>query len=427
MIVHFSVESLLTRFMAGLITLAIFGGLVFSAIWYVIIGTLTDDRIPIPREVLQAGVHYFPDSPRLHARLAEAHMQGVERDLAQAELHIRRAITLLPKEYTYRLLLGAILEAQGSRAEAESAYREALRLAPNYLDVHWRLANNLVRQGKVNESLEYFRYAASHNLGLLPNAYDLIWNLSGGSIEAVTTITGAEPKAQLALAEFLVKQAKFTEGANIYRRLERETRRTEPESATILNALIAANQIGLARELWGEIKSEENNQAQPLVWNGSFENDINPLLAQFDWILKDNNYARVAIDPQNAHTGTQSLGIAFLGKDTARLDDEIKQLVQVKPGQRYRLEYQYKVRELITPMGPRVVLIEPGSQGVLAASEPLPEGTHSWQQGSLEFTAPPTSAAVSLQVQRIPKYSYDDPTRGYVWFDDFVLKEWREQ
>lgn len=424
MIVHFSIESLLARFVAGLITLAIFGALVFAAIWYVIIGTLTDDRIMIPREVLNAGVHYFPNSPRLHARLADAHRQGVERDLAQAELHIRRAITLLPKEYTYHLLQGAILEAQGNRPAAESAYREALRLAPNYLEVHWRLANNLVRQGKINEALEYFRYAASRNLGLLPNAYDLIWNLSSGSIEAVTNITGPAPKAQLALAEFLVKQAKFTEGANIYRRIERDARRSEMESASILNALIASNQIGLARELWGEIMSEENSQSQLLLWNGGFENDINPVFAQFDWMLKDNDYARVAIDPQNARTGTQSLRIAFLGKDTARLDGEIKQLLLVKPSKRYRLEYQYKIRDLITPMGPRVVLTEPSSQALLAASEPLPEGTHAWQQGSVEFTALANSSAVLLQIQRIPKYTYDDPTRGYIWFDDFVLKEW---
>ncbi len=350
-------------------------------------------------------------------------IQGVERDLANAETHIRRAITLLPNEYTFQLLLGTILEAQGNREKAEAAYREALRLAPSYREVHWRLANNLVRQGKVQDSLEYFRYATSHNLGLLPNAYDLIWNVSNGSIEAAKNITGTAPKAQLALSDFLVRQAKFTEAANVYRGIDRKARRTEPESAAIITALIAASQVPLARELWGEIMSEENDRPQPLLWNGSFENEINPVFAQFDWTLKDNDYARVAIDPQNARTGRQSLGIAFLGKDTARLEGEIKQLLLVKPGKHYRLEYQYKIRDLITPMGPRVAVTEQASQAILGASEPLPEGTHAWQQASVEFTVPANSFAVFIQIQRIPKYSYDDPTRGFIWFDDFVLKE----
>ena len=423
MIVHFSVDSLLARFVAGLIAFAVFGVLVFGASWYAIIGRLSDERLAIPREELEVGVRYFPDSPRLQSRLAATETQGADRDLAAAESHVRRAITLLPLEYTFQLQLGSILEGQGNREKAEAAYREAHRLAPSYLEVQWRLANNLVRQGKVKDSLEFFRYATSRNLGLLPNAYDLIWNVSNSSIDAVTSITGTAPKAQLALAEFLVKQAKYPEAANVYRHIDRPARQAAPESAAILNALIAAHQVPLARELWGEIMSDESGKPQPLIWNGSFEQEINPVFAQFDWTLKDNDFARVAIDPQNARTGTQALRIAFMGKDTARIDGEIKQLLLVKPGRRYRLEYQYKIRDLITPMGPRLAVTEQMSQAVVAASEPLPEGTHAWQQGSLEFTAPANSSAVLLQIQRIPKYSYDDPTRGYVWFDDFVLKE----
>lgn len=422
MIVYFSLDSLVARLVMGVITLTLLGVLVGAAIWYVVLGTLTDERITLPRNVLEAGIHYFPTSPRLHARLADAQMQGVERDLTAAETHARRAIALLPKEYTYHLLLGSILEAQGNRQTAEGAYRAALELAPNYLELHWRLANNLVRQGKVKESLEYFRYATSRNLALLPNAYDLIWNVANGSIDAIMNITGPAPKAQLTLAKFLTRQAKFTEAATVYRRIDRTARQTEGESAALLDSLILAHQVPLARELWGEIMAE-SGKPQPLLWNGGFESEINPIFGQFDWTLKDNEYARVALDPQNGHSGAQSLRVAFMGKDTARVEGEIKQLLIVKPGKRYRLEYYYKIGNLTTPEGPRVVVIEQGSQAVLAASEPLPEGTHAWQQGSIEFTAPANVTAVFVQVHRIPKFSYDDPTRGYVWFDDFALKE----
>ncbi len=423
MILQFSVDSLLAKIITAVLALGLFAILVLAAFWYLVVGTLSDDRVTMSSDLMQAGVQYFPNSPRLHARLAETEMRGIDRDISKAQVHIRRAIELLPGEYTYRLLLGDILESQGNRAEAEESYREALRLAPNYMEVHWRLANNLVRQGNVKESLSHFRHATNRNLRLLPNAYDLIWNVSNGNLEAITAITNETPKAQLVLAEFLVRQSKFTEAANIYRRMERPVRRNEPEGTGIITALIQANQMPLARELWGDTISEESAKPQPLVWNGSFETPITPAFAQFDWALKDNDYARVGIDPQTARGGTQALRVAFLGKDTARIDGEIKQLLLVKPGKRYRLEAQYKIRELITPMGPRVAITDYNAQTVLAASEPLPEGTHAWQQLSFEFTAPANSSAVWLQIQRIPKYSYDDPTRGYVWFDEFVLKE----
>jgi len=32
-------------------------------------------------------------------------------------------------------------------------------------------------------------------------------------------------------------------------------------------------------------------------------------------------------------------------------------------------------------------------------------------------------SAVLISIKRKPKFSYDEPTRGTVWFDDFSLKE----
>jgi hypothetical protein len=57
----------------------------------------------------------------------------------------------------------------------------------------------------------------------------------------------------------------------------------------------------------------------------------------------------------------------------------------------------------------------------------MPTGSTSWQRVALEFTAPaegqPGVSAVYVMIQRIPRYAYDDPTRGTVWLDDFVMRE----
>ena len=424
MILQFSLHTIPAKFAAALISLALFVVLLFCAAWYTVTYGLTDDRIAIPLSALYAGANYLPNSPRIHARIAAGEMQGISRDLNKAESHIRQAIELMPREYNYHLMLASILESQGNKEDAEKSYREALVLAPNYMEVNWRLANNLLRQNKIKESLDYFRFATNKNLSLLPNCYDLIWNVSNGDISALSGITNSSAKAQLMLAQYLARQTKFNEAAEIFRRVDREGRQAEPESSLIISELVNANQLVLARELWGELLTIDSTKPQPIIWNGSFDAPISSSLAQFDWVLKDSVFARVVIDPQEGKTGANSLRIYFLGKDTARIDGEIKQILMLKPGKRYRLEYQYKTRDLTTPMGPRVTITDLSSKNVIAASEPIPEGTHTgWQPVSFEFIVPTNLGALLLQIQRIPKNGYDEPSKGYLWFDDFVLKE----
>ncbi len=424
MILQFALNTAPAKFAAAFISLALFVVLLFCAAWYTVTYGLTDDRLPIPLSSLYAGANYLPNSPRIHARIAAGEMQGISRDLNKAESHIRQALELMPGEYNYHLMLASILESQGNKEAAEKSYREALALAPNYIEVNWRLANNLLRQNKIKESLDYFRFATNKNLSVLPNCYDLIWSVSNGDIPALTSITNSSPKAQLMLAQYLARQTKFTEAAAIFRRINQDARRAEPESSLVINELVNANQLALARELWGELLTTDATKPQPIIWNGSFESSISPSLAQFDWMLRDNAYARTVIDPQEGKAGSNSLRIYFLGKDTARIDGEIKQILMLKPGKHYRLECQYKTRDLTTPMGPRIAITELSSKNVIGASEPIPEGTRTgWQPISFEFTAPVSSGAALLQIQRIPKSGYDEPSKGYLWFDDFTLKE----
>jgi tetratricopeptide (TPR) repeat protein len=422
MTLNISLTTWKAKVLAALVTLAVSGLLVAGALWYLVIATLSEERIPVPREVLVAAIEYFPNSPRLHARLAAAEFYSADRDLANAEKHAREAIRLVPGEYTYHLRLALILEAAGNRDAAEQAFREAHRLAPNYADVNWRLANVLVRQGKAKESLDHFRKAAAANMAYLPTAHDLIWNVSGGSIEEVTYLTGANPHAQLLLAQFLLRQGKLDEAVAVYSRLDRAAQRGDAESAKFLHQMIAAGHIDAARRLWLRLMTDRPEEA-PAVWNGSFEGDITPAFAHFDWHVNSNDYARVAVDPNVGRTGSRSLRVVFSGHDTTRLTDQIRQVVPVKPGAKYRLECYYKTRELRTPIGPRVVVLDRNFQNVLAASNELPEGSRDWQQVSLDFTAPPGAGAVNISFQRIPKYDYDNPTRGVVWLDDFTLRE----
>jgi len=86
-----------------------------------------------------------------------------------------------------------------------------------------------------------------------------------------------------------------------------------------------------------------------------------------------------------------------------------------------------KANGLEAPEGPRVVVANMTSGSWIASSEPVAQSSEGWQRLAVDFVAPqsPNGAicAVSVSIKRKPKFSYDEPTRGTVWFDDFSIKE----
>ncbi len=424
MTIEFNLKNFAARLAVPALALIACAGLVVLIMSRFAIGTLADDRFSFARSALIAPVKDYPNSPRLNARLAEAELVESDRDLERAERCARRAINLSPFDYRFHLTLGSVLEAKGDREAAEQALKDALALAPNNKDVHWRLANLLLREGKLSASVEEFRTAVAANKNLLPMTLDLIWRVSRGSVEAVERVAGEDAKARLQLAQFLVKQSRMDEAANIFRGIDRNARLASIESAGFLNSLIAADRLALARDLWVSLVAE-GNDAAGLVWNGGFEADILKNFSQFDWTFGRSEYARLSIDANRAHTGSRSLKIEFLGRDTTELKDEIKQLVILRPGARYRLECYVKSEGLVTSEGPRLAVTDK-SLNLLAQSDPIAPASNDWKPLSVEFDAPKVAngePAVYISVKRKPKYDYDEPTRGVLWLDDFTIKE----
>jgi tetratricopeptide (TPR) repeat protein len=414
------------RLALAILALAVSSLLVVLIISMFVIGTLADDRLLVTRDTLQAPVGYFPNSARLNARMASAELSESDRDLANAKAHARRAIDLSPHDYRFRITLASIEEAEGDRSAAEASLQAARALAPNYWDVHYRLGNLFVREGKLAQSLDEFRIAVAANNALLPGTLDLLWRASRGDVNALQTAAGASPKARLTLAQFLLRVSRPAEAESVFGSIDREARlAASVESAAFLNALIAAGELEPARDFWSDLAGADRQST--LVWNGGFEMDLLKNFAQFDWLFGRSEYARLTIDGAAAHSGSRSLKIEFAGRDTTQLDNEIKQLVPVRPGVRYTLECYAKTSELETPEGPRVVVANSASPVWIAASEPVSGGSGDWRRLAVDFVAPQSvsggMSAVFVSIKRKPKFSYDEPTRGTVWFDDFSLKE----
>jgi len=378
--------------------------------------------------VVAAAADYFPDSARLQIRLAAmglAETGGDDRVSEQARASALHAVRLSPNNATPRLLLSKSLELSGEAATAEDALRAAVSLAPRDTNLHWQLANLLVRRNKLDEARAEFRIAIAADRSLLPAAFDLLWQVSGEDIKVLDEVTGGAPAARLGLAQFLLTQARPNDGAGIFSQITRQEKLSPSligDTAAFIDKLMATGELELSRRLWLDVLGGQERE-RLLIWNGGFESDVPPGLAQFDWNLGRSEYALIAIDASAGRTGARSLRIDFAGRDTTRLAGEIKQLVTLRSGTHYHLECYAKTARLVIPEGPRLAVTARNSSQPIAVSNPVAADESNWQLLAVDFVAPAGQAPLSISIQRIPKYSYDDPTRGTIWFDDFSLTE----
>jgi tetratricopeptide (TPR) repeat protein len=422
MTLNLNLQKLPVRLLFLFITLALCSWLMLIVVNHFITGTLADERIPVERERLASTLTSFPNSARLNARYAQAEMLNINRDLEKLSLHAQQAVNLSPYNFHYRLLLASAQEMKGERGAAERTLESAIQLAPANPETHWQMANVRLRQGKLAEALPEFKLAASSKRNFLPATLDLVWRASGGKSEAVEAATGDDTQAKIALANFLIKQSRPADAVKIFSRIDRQERLALPESGNLITSFIEKGSLSLARELWMNLVSNNGDAQTVLIWNGSFESDSVKNFAQFDWNFTRNDYATLGIDTNTARTGSRSLKIDFAGKDTTRLDNEIKQTIALEAGQKYRFECFVKTDKFSAPEGPHIVLTEIKTGTRTATSEPVASGTNDWRRISFEFVAPSQSAnGLTITIKRLPKFSYDDPTRGTIWFDDFNI------
>jgi thioredoxin-like negative regulator of GroEL len=426
MVLEIRVNNLSRRALVLLSALVVCTVLMLAATMNCAVGLLTDPRVNPSKELLELGARFVTHSAPLNARLAEAEMDDQSRDLQRVDELATRAVNASPWDYKQRFLLARVKETEGDRTQAERVLQEAVDLAPNYPEAHWRLANLLLRQGKLSKAVPEFRAATALNSSLLPGTIDLLWRVSGGNLAPVEAVTPRDPKSQLQLAQFLLKESRTSEAITIISGIDRNVLVSLAETPAFIDALIASGRVDEARGLWvGLVSGSYAQPGRPLaaIWNGSFESDISKSLTQFDWKLDRNEYVTAMIDSTAAHTGSRSLRLDFAGRDTTKVDGQAKQTLVLRPGSRYRLECYVKTERFESPEGPRIVVVDLPSASELAGSDPIASGSGDWRLFSINFSVPATSRAAMVTIKRIPKFSFDKPTRGSIWFDDFVLTE----
>lgn len=419
---------------ANLVALSITIVLCAATLWWTtnhfVLSVLTDPRVPISRVTLESAVAYFPHSSSLQSRLAarliesgSSETETEDETISHAENLVARAITLSRWNYENYLLLASIQERKGDFSAAETAIKTVLQLAPNYVDVQWRAGNFYLRTNKLAEAQNAFQRVLTLEPARAAQIFSLLWESTDGDTKSILQVAQGNSAAQVSGAFFLLQQNLLTEATQLFVQSDRQARLSSDATPHFIDGLIAANQITPAREVWTEIISASQTSTENLFWNGSFEELQSEKFQQFAWIVSPSKFANFGTSSEHAKSGKHALQISFSGLDTTRIQSNIKQLIAVTPGKNYRFECWAMAQNFQSSAPLAIAVLNRQSAIPIAVSNPVQMSTNQWQLLTLEFTAPKDASGVLIEIQRIPKFSFDEPTKGNVWFDDFVVTE----
>lgn len=391
-----------------------------------LIRNIADPRISMSQNALATAAIRQPESGRILLRLAGTEMEESASDpqrLVNAQALALKAASLSPWDFRSWRTLGAAQDSEGKLEEATWAVRIASKLAPNNSEVNWMLANLMIRQGNRAEALQAFRIATQYSNDLLPAAMEVVWQAFDYDLNVLSSLVSKDASSQMMMAQFLLEQAQIDDAINVYRSINVEAKLNSQFAASFLSQLIKSGRSSDARRLWLELvaSASRSGAQEGLIWNGGFESNAPKNWGHFDWAIRPSDFARIGFDRNIFRSGQKSLRLNFVGRDTTKLMGDIQQLVVLNANKRYRLECFAKSANLVTSEGPRIAL--QSEKGIMAISEPVAVGTTDWQRLVVEFTAPADSATAQVSIIKIPRFEYEEPTKGSVWFDDFKLTE----
>ena len=352
---------------------------------------------------------------------AEAHRAraGVLNRLhrpAEAKVSLETAISLRSQHATLWLELGATLEELGETAGALAAFEQAVRYAPGYAETRWQRGNLLLRMGRYDAAFADLRHAAARDRKFLPTVIDLAWGLQRGEMRRTEDLLQIDNDAdRLTFARFLATKGK---GADVAEQVRLLNGRLSEENKNELVQLLARS-----RRFSEAFALLQGSARSDVVVNGGFEEPLTFDDGYFCWVLsREQSGAKTAVDLAEKFSGERSLQISFNG-DWDVNAALLSQTIAVSPGQRYRLSFALKTKDLATGGPPRIVLTDATNDQILAKSETFPQSTDSWQQLTLEFTTPPAAEAIVVSLRRENCASAPCPIFGAIWLDEFSLQK----
>lgn len=346
-------------------------------------------------------------------------LSAIPRSLAEYET----AVALSPHNYLYWLALGQARERDGDRPAAETAYRRALDVAPNYARTMWALGNNLVRQGKIDEGMDLIRRAVDQDASFASPAVIAAMQAFDGDPIRAAAVFGQSPNAAAELAKYLANEGRFGEAIQVWNKIPGELRLNALREVglSIRAKLLEARRYRDAATVTGAIEPIEAKRPQiATIVNGGFELEISTQDPDaFDWKL-GKPYPLFGLSDNRPKEGRYSLSMRF--STPARLDfASIERTVAVEPAANYELSLSYR-QDLQTRALFRWEVVTAADAKRLGVTDALTNSSE-WSNLALRFSVPDENDGVTLRLIRENCTSAVCTISGSLWFDDFVLKK----
>lgn len=173
--------------------------------------------------------------------------------------------------------------------------------------------------------------------------------------------------------------------------------------------------IRQAREMWKAVTGVDRIG----IHDGEFE--MPPSNGGFGWRICEHPQVDVRPTSLECNGGQRSMHFRFLGTENVSYS-HVFQVVPVEPGRRYSLTFARQSRNITTDQG--VFLKVSGYRCDMPPVESRPlTGTNPWSIEKVEFQAPASCEAVTVQVTRTESLMLDNRISGDYWLDSVELHD----
>jgi hypothetical protein len=367
-----------------------------------------------------------PNDPLTHWRIAQVSQKTLPLDQQAAAIaEYEKAVSLSPYDYRFWMALGTAHEQSGDPVKAELALKQAVALAPSYAYPHWFLGNLYLRNARYNEAFAELRRAAEADPDLLPQLFNLSWEIYSADPEALKNSVGQNSEVKAKFALYLLTQKRFEDGMRLWNVLTSDEKKANKETAeSIVTTLRTESKFHDALQVWNDFASERFRPEMGIIFDGSFEEPIAYALdTVFGWQVKNIPQMQIALDPNKSHSGSRSLRLFFQVRSNIE-GINVSQLVPVQPGTDYDFECYVATDKLETGSAPLVQILDANTSHGLFDSSQAAGGTNDWTRINASFKTSDKTEAIIIKIIRgpCPEDIPVCPIYGSVWYDDFSLK-----
>lgn len=353
---------------------------------------------------------------------------SVEKDIFTPE-KIEKSVSLYedvvrlsPYDYRWWIELGRAYEQAEKLPQAESAFKKAVELAPNYAYPHWQYGNFLIRRNRSGEAFAELQKAAEKNQSYREQVFSMVWDYFDKNIEKVEQLGGNSAESKKTLVKFYVNKGLSAEALRVWNTLSDEDKQKNPETSKLITQVLYEKRFYRAAvEFSRQLGIDPDSKAESIT-NGSFEKVMSsPEETYFGWKAASSPADKIDIktDSSVKKDGSRSLKISFSGYQKVDLLNAW-QLAAVQPSKKYRLSFWLRTEGLKSAGTPQIEIVNANDDKMIAATKPFPTGTNDWQEIIVEFTAPENCEGIIIRTGR-DFCGEGCPIVGTVWYDNFVL------